>query len=549
MHLFLKKKPEKEKEKKPVSPLSTKSESDASVSHQDYLIKFSELTFTEQKKLGAGGFGAVKAAKWNGTDVAVKQIPKDNSTSETTFKNEVALLTSLHHPNIVQLFCYCEKPDCYLMVMELVHGGDLQKLIHDKSRPLELPLIIEFCLNICRGMIYLHKRDILHRDLKPANILVTNADTGQIKITDFGLSRQTAQDLSLTSHFATPLYAAPEISSRDYDSKVDVFSFAIIMWEMFSRELPWLSEKFSNVVVEKVRKGERPSPFADRCPKQFRKLIESCWASNPKKRPTFEQIHEQIEKTREELKAGNIVYPSTTPSSSGSLTSRTTTPASLSGFDHTDLSDSSSKLVKQSDHDLFIKSFSSADVSWTSICLNSRQYLNAAAHDLDRIKYLFDPPHTQANFIFFTERYTPFLKEKEQPLNIYETNDVPADKLSGVDDEDGYRISEIADIVSPSYFHGFMQPKESEMILENEDRGTFIIRFSSNKNFYALDAKDDTVRHWRVDRVDKYRVALPTGTVFESFQQLITHYTKEPLLNLNGTRACCLTHPHVRKRM
>lgn len=523
------------------------------------------------KKLGSGGFGAVKVGKWNGTDVAVKSIARDSHSSEIAFQNEVALLAELHHPNIVQMYGYSSNEDKFLMVLELVHGGDLQKLIHDKSKPqLSTPNIIDFVLNISRGMIYLHKRNILHRDMKPGNILVTNAEQGQVKITDFGLSKMDAPDLTKTAHFGTPLYAAPELVSDSYTDKVDVFSFAIIMWEMFAKELPYSSIRFASEVQERVRKGERPSPWPSHTPKHFQKLIARCWAGTPSKRPSFEEIHEEVEKFKKEPadhgstshgQVGNSVQPATavSPAQHNLAATRAENPTTDTDHLATPNSDHSS-LRKQTEHDTFIKAMSTQEITWTNITMCSRTILRATNMDLERIKYLFEA-NAHNNFISFVEHFTPLVPEvATQDSNIYETEQVyetgdtepslqeAATKEGPQELADGFRISEIAEVVSQPYFHGFLSAPEAKVVLDPTEKGTFIIRFSRDKKFYSLDVKDETqVRHWRIEKLSKFVLALP-GHTFKNIPEIIKHYQQTPLQLQNGSSCCCLASFMPRKK-
>eukprot|EP01098_Paradermamoeba_levis_P016791 TRINITY_DN9297_c0_g1_i1.p1 TRINITY_DN9297_c0_g1~~TRINITY_DN9297_c0_g1_i1.p1 ORF type:complete len:579 (-),score=136.63 TRINITY_DN9297_c0_g1_i1:52-1788(-) len=543
---------------------------------KSFEIPLGELQFLD-KKLGVGGFGSVKVAKWNGTEVAVKFIPRDSASSELTFKNEVALLADLHHPNVVQMYGYSANEDKFLMVLELVHGGDLQKLIHDHTKPLELPQIVEFILNISRGMIYLHKRNILHRDMKPGNILVTNAEFGQAKITDFGLSKATT-DLTRTAHFGTPLYAAPELVQDNYTEKVDVFSFAIIMWEMFARILPYDKIKFASEVQEKVRGGHRPSPWPERCPEPYKKLISKCWSGTPSHRPSFDEIHDIVEKFKADLPNALTTSALVSQSSVSGLATNLNLQGPQSSSQHRTTSESKLEtmsevsvdsfsysgmpgyLKRQTEHDCFIKAISAQEITWTSIVLQARQILFASTVHLNLIKFLFET-NTHNNFISFVEYFAPLLPEKadEFESKIYESgqdDSTPTISSPGVqslatndnkDTEEGYRFSEIAAIVSQPFFHGFVSATDAKQMLDAAPKGTFIVRFSSNKKFYCLDVKDDNqVRHWRIERIGKAKLQLP-GHTFPSLADIIKFYEKQPLVLQNGSLACCLGAPLQRR--
>eukprot|EP01098_Paradermamoeba_levis_P013787 TRINITY_DN6372_c0_g1_i1.p1 TRINITY_DN6372_c0_g1~~TRINITY_DN6372_c0_g1_i1.p1 ORF type:complete len:241 (-),score=52.89 TRINITY_DN6372_c0_g1_i1:336-1058(-) len=212
-----------------------------------------------------------------------------------------------------------------------------------------------------------------------------------------------------------------------------------------------------------------------------------------------------------------------------------------------------SGLKRQSKHDTFIKAISSQDINWPSIMSSAQKILCATTPDMERIKFLFET-NIHNNFISFIEHFAPLLPEisTEIDTNIYESGRVyeshdetqelqdDATKLGG-ESEDGYRISEIAEIVSQPYFHGFISATDAKVLLDPASKGSFIIRFSSNKKFYCLDVKDDNqVRHWRIERLGKHKLSLP-GKVFNNFVEIIVFYQSEPLQLQNGSPCCCLS--------
>eukprot|EP01098_Paradermamoeba_levis_P008906 TRINITY_DN3677_c0_g2_i1.p1 TRINITY_DN3677_c0_g2~~TRINITY_DN3677_c0_g2_i1.p1 ORF type:complete len:359 (+),score=58.10 TRINITY_DN3677_c0_g2_i1:467-1543(+) len=259
-------------------------------------------------KIGEGGSAAIRKGTWGGTTVAIKFIDGESSFSQLEFKQELEILASLHHPNIVQLLGYCHdhQHGRFLLVMELIRGGDLAQLIADQAQPLPLSLVLSFSLSAALGMVFLHKRLVIHRDLKPANLLVANKEEGMVKVTDFGLSKfiapltTTAGPVPVTAsghdnHHATPVYAAPEMYLHgEVSDKVDVFSFGLIMWEMFSRKIPFSELRWTSDAQDKIAAGERPEFFPDHAPPPMIDLIRRCWDAVPSNRPSFPEIHQQL---------------------------------------------------------------------------------------------------------------------------------------------------------------------------------------------------------------------------------------------------------------
>ncbi|XP_022720347.1 tyrosine-protein kinase-like isoform X3 [Durio zibethinus] len=150
------------------------------------------------------------------------------------------------------------------------------------------------------GMNYLHENKpapIIHRDLEPSNIL--RDDSGHLKVADFGVSKllTVKEDKPLTCLDTSCRYVAPEVfNDNDYDTKVDVFSFALILQEMIEGHPPF-SAKQDNEVHKAYASRERP-PFkapAKHYAHGLKELIEDCWNEKPAKRPTFRQIITRLE--------------------------------------------------------------------------------------------------------------------------------------------------------------------------------------------------------------------------------------------------------------
>jgi serine/threonine protein kinase len=188
----------------------------------------------------------VYRARWNGSPhgvVAVKKLATQVGAPMTLktirdFRTEAALQRTLRHPNIVSLIAVCTKP--LSLVMEFVPRGNLFALLGDGAVSLDWQQRLKIALGTVKGMAYLHEQDpiIVHRDLKSLNLLLT--DDLDCKVTDFGLSRFKAEsDERMTGQCGTYHWMAPEvINSENYTEKADVYSVAIILWEIYTRAIP-----------------------------------------------------------------------------------------------------------------------------------------------------------------------------------------------------------------------------------------------------------------------------------------------------------------------
>ncbi|KAJ0408894.1 hypothetical protein ATCC90586_005931 [Pythium insidiosum] len=221
------------------------------------------------RKIGLGAFGEVYMATWRGRRVAVKMLVKHELSDDVIreFEREIDIMSLLHHANICELVGASLKPTQRALVLELVERGSLWHILQTQQAMLTPSLRAKFALETARGMTYLHtfEHPILHRDMKSPNLLVDR--NFSIKISDFGLSRVKAQIQTMTGYRGTVQWMAPEVlGCFKYTEKADVFSFGIVLWEIFSPSVP---------------RG---------CPPFFARLMQLCWDRAPERRPSFETI-------------------------------------------------------------------------------------------------------------------------------------------------------------------------------------------------------------------------------------------------------------------
>nr|KJB75470.1 hypothetical protein B456_012G042800 [Gossypium raimondii] len=285
---------EKHGAKPPIAPMHVQNSREV----PEYEIDPSELDFSNSVNITKGTF---RVASWRGIKVAVKTLGEEVFTDEEkvkAFRDELALLQKIRHPNVVQFLGAVTQSSPMIIVTEYLPKGDLRAYLKLKGT-LKLKLAVKFALDIARGMNYLHEHKpeaIIHRDLEPSNIL--RDDSGHLKVADFGVSKllkvanRVKEDKPVTSQETSWRYVAPEVyRNEEYDTKVDVFSFALILQEQ-EYEVP-----------KAYVANERP-PF--RAPAKcyaygLRDLIEECWSEEPFRRPTFRQIITRLDDINNQL--------------------------------------------------------------------------------------------------------------------------------------------------------------------------------------------------------------------------------------------------------
>ncbi|XP_057441301.1 integrin-linked protein kinase 1 [Lotus japonicus] len=264
----------------------------------EYEIDPSELDFTNSVCITKGTY---RIALWRGIEVAVKTLGEEVCTDDdkvNAFHDELALLQKIRHPNVVQFLGAVTQSTPMMIVTEYLPQGDLRAYLKRKGA-LKPIIAVKFALDIARGMNYLHEHRpeaIIHRDLEPSNIL--RDDSGHLKVADFGVSKilkvakTVKEDKPVTCQDTSWRYVAPEIyKNEEYDTKVDVFSFALILQEMIEGCPPFYA-KPENEVPKAYVENERPPFTASQKLYAYglKQIIEECWDEKPYRRPTFRQI-------------------------------------------------------------------------------------------------------------------------------------------------------------------------------------------------------------------------------------------------------------------
>ncbi|XP_049979336.1 megakaryocyte-associated tyrosine-protein kinase isoform X2 [Alexandromys fortis] len=263
-----------------------------------WLLDLQHLTLGAQ--IGEGEFGAVLQGEYLGQKVAVKNIKCD--VTAQAFLDETAVMTKLQHRNLVRLLGVILHHGLYI-VMEHVSKGNLVNFLRTRGRALvSTSQLLRFSLHVAEGMEYLEGKKLVHRDLAARNILVSEDLVA--KVSDFGLAK--AERKGLDSSRLPVKWSAPEaLKNGRFSSKSDVWSFGVLLWEVFSYGRAPYPKMSLKEVSEAVEKGYRMEP-PDGCPASVHTLMGSCWEAEPARRPPFRKIAEKLGR---ELRSAGTAAP------------------------------------------------------------------------------------------------------------------------------------------------------------------------------------------------------------------------------------------------
>ena len=248
------------------------------------------------KSIGQGMYGQVFLArnKIENKNYAIKRINFQDiaEKDKNNIENEVKLLKQLRHPNIVSYKdSFLDKDNYYNIVMIYCDGGDIySKIKAQKKEYFPEEDILNWIVQLCLALSYIHDKKILHRDLKTQNIFIQNKDT--IRIGDFGIAKIFNQTREMAgSIVGTPLYMSPEqYNGKNYGYKSDIWSLGCCVYEMCNLKHAFEGNTW-NAVVVKVLKGQH-NPVNNMYSRDLINLVEAMLNINSKSRPTVARILE-----------------------------------------------------------------------------------------------------------------------------------------------------------------------------------------------------------------------------------------------------------------
>jgi serine/threonine protein kinase/Tfp pilus assembly protein PilF len=250
--------------------------------------------------LGAGGMGEVYRARDPRLErtVAIKVLPPQLAQSEAyrqRFQREARAASALSHPNIAQVYDVGEQDGTHFIAMEYVEGENLRALL--SQGPLDPDRVAELGVQMAAALEEAHSRGIVHRVIKPANAVVSA--TGQVKILDFGLARQTRDGaasldsaLSTEAHtqagtvMGTVPYMSPEQAlGKPVDARTDIFSLGVVLYELATGRLPFAGDT-ANQTIDRICHAT-PEPIASlnrKVPGALERIVAKCLEKDPERR-------------------------------------------------------------------------------------------------------------------------------------------------------------------------------------------------------------------------------------------------------------------------
>ena len=213
-------------------------------------------------RIGSGGMADVYCAEdlQLGRRVALKLLYRrfaEDAEFVERFRREASSAAGLQHPNVVAVYDRGEFDDTYYIAMEFLEGRSLKQVVRQDGA-LEPDRAIDLVIQILKAARFAHRRGIVHRDIKPHNVIVD--DEGRAKVTDFGIARAGASDMTETgSIMGTAQYLSPEqAQGHPVDARSDLYSIGVVLYELLTGRVPFDAESAVTIALKQV--SEEPAP-------------------------------------------------------------------------------------------------------------------------------------------------------------------------------------------------------------------------------------------------------------------------------------------------
>jgi len=256
--------------------------------------------------IGSGGFGTVYLAEdtWIDKKVALK-VPHKQSVDFGELLREPRLLASLNHPNIVTILTAEKQENVFFIVMEFVPGETLEALV-TREGALDVSRALDYTCQISNAVDHAHRHGVLHRDLRPSNVIV--AESGMLKVADFGTSRFLEIAAHGTTVIGSPPYMAPEQFRGEAVFASDIYSLGVTMYQMLTGVLPY--DTPSPADLDRLMKGTlhvAPRLKNPRIPKAINDIVVKAMA------PAIQSRYKRAGDLLDDVLAARTSVPRGTP--------------------------------------------------------------------------------------------------------------------------------------------------------------------------------------------------------------------------------------------
>ena len=284
-------------------------------------VRFNIADFSDVRHLSDGSHANIFTATYNERTVVIKIIKtemKDDPITLHEFDAEHGMLARVKHPNIISLYGSGFDGDRKFLVLEYLGGGSMRHMFENTAKKRRNSIVSKFtekntfsfaetlsrARQLASALNYLHRECnseacIIHRDLKPDNIAF--ADDGRLVLFDLGLCtivrRGSSADTvyEMTGGTGSLRYMAPEVAlEQPYNEKADLYSFAIILWQMAADQLPYEGASRASYLRYACKYGDRPD-LNPLWPHEFKTLLTTCWHQEFRCRPSFVHVLEVLD--------------------------------------------------------------------------------------------------------------------------------------------------------------------------------------------------------------------------------------------------------------
>jgi eukaryotic-like serine/threonine-protein kinase len=240
------------------------------------------------ERIGSGGMADVWCAEDQqlGRRVALKLLYRrfaEDPEFVERFRREASAAAGLQHPNVVGVYDRGEWEGTYYIAMELLEGSSLKRIIQDNA-PLDPVWAIDVCVQVLRAARFAHRGGIIHRDIKPHNVIVD--EEGRAKVTDFGIARAGASDMTETgSIMGTAQYLSPEqAQGHAVSAESDLYSIGIVLYEMLSGRLPFEGDSAVTIALKQVSEPPVPPSAYAEVPPDLEAVVLRALEKDPARR-------------------------------------------------------------------------------------------------------------------------------------------------------------------------------------------------------------------------------------------------------------------------